>query len=121
MKDVLEFIRKAHEIYGYINFINDAGGSVCELDDENVINVLSEHTLILYIQASQKDEEELIRWAEQYPKPLFYREAFLDEHLSVYMQEKNLFYVVMIDSVDLVCWMFLCLFYSCILCYEAIV
>jgi hypothetical protein len=25
MKDVPEFIRKAHEIYGYQHFINDAG------------------------------------------------------------------------------------------------
>ena len=33
MKDVPEYIRKAHEIYGYRNFVNDVGGSLCELDD----------------------------------------------------------------------------------------
>jgi len=34
MRDVGEFIEKAHTIYGYDHFINDAGGSVVELDDE---------------------------------------------------------------------------------------
>ncbi|MEN8260768.1 MAG: ATPase, partial [Pseudomonadota bacterium] len=32
MKDVPVFIHKAEDIYGYRHFINDAGGSVCELD-----------------------------------------------------------------------------------------
>src|SRR4030066_368564 len=32
MKDVPEFIRKAQEIYGYKNFVNDAGGRLGELD-----------------------------------------------------------------------------------------
>ena len=34
MRDVAEFIGKAQEIYGYDHFINDAGGSLVELDDE---------------------------------------------------------------------------------------
>ena len=36
MKDVPEFIRKAREVYAYDNFINDAGGSLCELEDREV-------------------------------------------------------------------------------------
>jgi len=120
MTDVPEFIEKSHQIYGYTNFINDAGGSVCELDDATVTDVLDQHTLILYIQASQKDEEELIQRAEQSPKPLYYREAFLDEHLPIYMQEKNLPYVAMINPEDLARWMFPRLFYSRIPRYEAI-
>lgn len=120
MKDVPEFIRKAREIYGYKHFVNDAGGSVCELDDSEVIETLAEHTLILYIKATDKDEEALIRRAEEDPKPLYYREAFLDEQLEIYMREKGLSYVAMIDPDDFVRWMFPRLFYSRLPRYEAI-
>ncbi|MDH4275502.1 MAG: AAA family ATPase [Gammaproteobacteria bacterium] len=120
MKDVPEFVNKAREIYGYDNFLNDAGGSVCELDDPDVLRVLDEHSLILYIRATHDDEAELIRRAKEDPKPLYYREAFLDEHLAVYMREKALPYVAMIDPNDLVRWMFPRLFYARIPRYEAI-
>ena len=120
MRDVPEFIRKAQEIYGYQHFINDAGGSVCELDDEKTIKILAEHSLILYIKASEKEEKELIRRAESDPKPLYYREAFLDEQLKIYMDENQLPYVAMVDPDEFVCWMFPRLFYSRIPRYEAI-
>ena len=77
MKDVPEFIHKAHHVYGYDHFINDAGGSLCELDDSGALDALSENTLILYIKASKSDEQELIKRAENSPKPLYYRESFL--------------------------------------------
>lgn len=120
MKDVPEFIRKAHEIYGYKHFINDVGGSVCELDDPQVIEVLDAHTLILYIQATRHDEEELIHRAEQDPKPLYYREAFLDDQLREYMQAHDLPYVALIDPDAFVRWIFPRLFRSRIPRYEAI-
>ena len=121
MKDVPAFIEKAQTIYGYKNFINDAGGSVCELDDISVLQTLYKHTLILYIQATENDETELIQRAENDPKPLYYREAFLDEHLVIYMQEMELSYVAMVDPDDFVRWVFSKLFYSRIPRYEAIV
>jgi hypothetical protein len=120
MKDVPDFIEKSQHIYGYKNFINDAGGSVCELDDPEVIETLSEHTLILYIKATKQDEQELIRRAEMAPKPLYYREEFLDEKLGVYMREKNIPYVAMIEPDDFVRWIFPRLFNSRIPRYDAI-
>jgi len=120
MRDVPEFIHKAQTIYGYNHFINDAGGSVCELDDEKTLKVLAEHTLILYIQATKEDEQELIRRAESAPKPLYYREAFLDEQLPIYMADQGLEYVAQIDPDDFVRWVFPRLFYSRIPRYEAI-
>ena len=81
MGDVPEFIRKAHQVYGYDNFINDAGGSLCELNSREVIENLSEHTLILYIKASKSDEAKLIQRAEHQPKPMYYQEAFLEKYL----------------------------------------
>ncbi len=120
MMDVPAFIQKAQGIYGYRNFINDAGGSICELDGTKVVRVLNEHTLILYIKASTQDEQELIQRAQNDPKPLYYREAFLDEQLAIYMMEKDLQYVAMIDPNDFVRWIFPKLFYSRIPRYEAI-
>ena len=120
MRDVPAFIRKAQELYDYKHFINDAGGSVCELDDEETLDILAEHTLILYIKATEKNEQSLIKRAESDPKPLYYREAFLDEQLAVYMKENNLEYVAMIDPNEFVRWIFSKLFYSRIPRYDAI-
>ena len=120
MKDVPEFIRKAHEIYGYKHFVNDAGGSLCELDDPAVLKVLAEHTLILYIKATEKDEQELIQRAEDDPKPLYYREAFLDEQLALYQRDQGYSYVAEIDPDAFVRWMFPRLFYARLPRYQAI-
>lgn len=120
MKDVPEFIRKAQEIYGYRHFVNDAGGSVCELDDPEVLRVLGQHTLILYIKATESDERALIQRAEENPKPLYYREAFLDEQLAIYLREQGLAYVAQVDPDHFVRWMFPRLFYSRIPRYAAI-
>ena len=120
MRDVPEFIRKAGEIYGYRHFVNDAGGSLCELDDPATIKVLADHTLILCLKANEKDEQELIRRAEDDPKPLYYREAFLDEQLEIYLRDTGRAYVAQIDPDDFVRWMFPRLFHSRVPRYQAI-
>ena len=120
MRDVPEFIRKAGEIYGYRHFVNDAGGSLCELDDPDTLKTLAEHTLILYLKANEKDELELIRRTEDDPKPLYYREAFLDEQLERYLREKACAYVAQVDPDDFVRWMFSRLFHARVPRYQAI-
>ena len=120
MKDVPAFIDKAQSIYGYKHFINDAGGSVCELDSPDTLKVLAEHTLILYIKASQNDEQALIERATRAPKPLYYREEFLLEQMAIYMQERGLEYVAMVEPDDFVRWIFPRLFYARIPRYDAI-
>ena len=120
MRDVPSFIKKAQSIYGYKHIINDAGGSVCELDDPKTLDILAEHTLLVYIKATENDEQELIRRAESDPKPLYYREAFLDEQLALYLAEKQLEYVAMIEPDDFVRWVFPKLFKTRIPRYESI-
>jgi hypothetical protein len=120
MKDVPEFIRKSQDIYGYRHFVNDAGGSLCELDDAQVLETLAQHTLILYIKASEKDEQGLIRRAEEDPKPLYYRDEFLDEQLETYKREQDIAYVAQVDPDQFVRWVFPRLFYSRVPRYEAI-
>lgn len=120
MNDVPKFIRKGYEIYGYDHFINDASGSLCELDDEQVINRLAEHTLIIYIKATEENEKALIERAESDPKPLYYRESFLDEQLAEYLNQHKLEYAALVNPDDFVRWVFPRLFYARIPRYEAI-
>jgi hypothetical protein len=121
MRDVPAFIRKGQEIYGYHHFVNDVGGSLCELDEPGVVELLAEHTLILYIQTTTREEEDtLIRRAQSDPKPLYYRPAFLAEQLPVYLKEKGLDYVAQVEPNDFTRWVFPRLFHSRLPRYEAI-
>ena len=120
MMDVPEFMGKARDLYGFNHFINDAGGSVCELDNQEVLETLDKHTLMIYIQASEANKEILLQRAIDSPKPLYYREAFLDEQLCLYMTEKKLEYVALIDPDDFVRWVFPKLFSARIPRYESI-
>jgi len=120
MLDVPEFIAKARNIYGYQHFINDSAGSLCELDDPAVLEVLAEHSLILYIEATEENGRELLRRAEADPKPLYYREEFLDQHLALFMQELGITRIEDIDPDRFVLWMFPRLFRARVPRYEAI-
>jgi hypothetical protein len=120
MLDVPAFIQKARSLFGYPHFINDAGGSVSELDSPEVLETLARHTLILYIRATEEDERHLIARAERDPKPLYYREDFLDDRLQHYMVERSLEYAAQIDPDDFVRWVFPYLFRARLPRYEAI-
>ncbi len=85
MRDVAQFIEKAQEIYGYEHFINDAGGSICELDDEETTRVLADNTLILYLKPNASMEQTLVERATGAPKPMYYNEAFLLPQLDEYV------------------------------------
>ena len=106
MCDVEQFIRKAHEIYGYEHFINDAGGSICELDDSRMLDVLAGNTVIVYLGADKAMEETMIRRSIENPKPMYYQEAFLDEQLQVYLDGSGLASPAEIVPDEFVRWIF---------------
>ena len=113
MYDVPEFIGKAQDIYGYPNFVNDVGGSLCELEEPGVMQLLVEHTLILYIKVTNEAEEnKLIERAVSAPKPLYYRPEFLRESLDAYLAENDLQYAAQMDPDDFGRWVFPRLFRS---------
>jgi len=121
MHDVPEFIRKSQEIYGYRHFVNDVGGSLCELDEPSVIDLLVTHTLILYIQVTDKEEEQkLIERAQSDPKPLYYRPDFLKQQLDIYLEENGMSYAAEMEPDEFTRWIFPRLFHSRIPRYEAI-
>jgi shikimate kinase len=90
MRDVEDFIGKAHEIYGYDHFLNDAGGSIAELPEGGALEVLKKHTLILYLHADAEMEQELIRRATSDPKPLYFEPRFLDRKLAEFLDREKL-------------------------------
>jgi hypothetical protein len=106
MRDVKSFIAKGRDIYGYPHFINDTGGSVCELNDKEVVQSLAKHTVIIYIRADKDMEDELIKRQIDNPKPLYYQEAFLDQQLAEYMRLEGLHSTDDIDPVQFVQWIF---------------
>lgn len=120
MNDVPEFIHKAEDIYGYKHFINDAGGSVCELDCPDVLETLAADTVIVYIRIPESLEQTIIERARSDPKPLYYREAFLDAKLDEFMKIRHYSSPDEITPDDFVTWIFPELFKSRIPRYEAI-
>lgn len=105
MLDVPKFIQKSQQ-QGFRHFINDAGGSLCELDDNQVYQTLAKHTLILYIRASKVNESALIERAQTQKKPLYYQANFLKTQLAIYLKENNLSYIAQIDPDVFVHWVF---------------
>ncbi|KAA3628849.1 MAG: ATPase, partial [Proteobacteria bacterium] len=90
MYDVEEFLRKSWEVYGYRHFVNDAGGSLCELEDEALFDMLATRTLIVYLKASDDMLDELFKRSTRHPKPLYYRPDFLDGNLGDYLRERGI-------------------------------
>lgn len=120
MEDVADFAEKAKLIYGYDHFLNDASGSFCEIDNKSVIESVADNTLMIYIQTSPEDEAFLIERAARNPKPLYYREEFLDAQLAEFYVEKGLEYATQIDPSEFVRWVFPRLFKTRVPRYEAI-
>jgi len=121
MYDIPHFIKKAQDIYGYPHFVNDVGGSLCELDEPGVMDILVDNTLILYIQVTNSQQEQLlIERAVSDPKPLYYRPDFLQEHLQIYLEETGLEYAAQVDPDEFARWVFPRLFHSRLPKYAAI-
>lgn len=120
LNDVPEFIHKAENIYGYKHFLNDAGGSVCELDRADVLEKLAKHTLILYIKIPTALEHIVITRATTHPKPLYYREVFLAEKLAEFMSIYHYQTPDLIPPDDFASWVFPELFRSRLPRYQAI-
>ena len=84
-------------------FVHDSTGSLCEITDEAVLKNIGSSTLFVYIQASKKEEIEILKRAEAYPKPLFFPPKMLDVWLHEYQQ---VFGVGNVDGDDFVRWVF---------------
>jgi len=105
MYEVPDFIAKS-QAKGFSHFINDAGGSLCELEDPKLFQLLSENTLVVYIKTNKENERALIERAKKSPKPMYYNPVFFEKSMKDYLVEKNLEYAAQISPDDFVGWVF---------------
>ena len=94
MLDIPNFIRRAERLYGYSNFLVDATGSACEViepenHDDPALKVLEDTCVVIYIEATAEHQQELIRRAASYPKPIYYRPDFIDANLPGLLADEN--------------------------------
>lgn len=92
MLDTAPFMTRAHDIYGYDNFVCDTSGSICEIvspEDANdpVLSALSETLLMVWIEGTEAHADELARRFDRAPKPMCYQDDFLQAAWSDYLSE----------------------------------
>jgi hypothetical protein len=100
--EVPRFIERAHDLYGYTNFVADTGGSLIEVVDpadpkDPVIKTLTDSTVLLYIRGTETDAAELVKRFKQSPKPMYYQPDFLKKKWAEF---KKLNGVKKDDDVD---------------------
>ena len=93
--EVPKFIERAHDLYGYDNFVADTGGSLIEVIDpddaeDRVVKALTASTMLVYIRGTEHDAAELVRRFKDSPKPMYYRPAFLAEKWQEYKALKGI-------------------------------
>lgn len=101
LADTVPFIERAEALYSYPHFICDSGGSICEVvdpfdPDDPLLNLLSQHLLMVWIEGSPAHTEALIARFTAAPKPMYYQPAFLKAAWADYRGEKG----VAEDQVD---------------------
>lgn len=92
LMDTPRFLARARNLYGYQNFVCDSGGSICEVVDPDrpadpVLNTLSRHLLMVWIEGSEAHTADLIRRFDRAPKPMYYRPEFLTRCWADYLAE----------------------------------
>ena len=102
------------------HFINDSTGSLCEIDDQVLLDRIGSLTLFVYIRASREEEMEILERSRQYPKPLFFPRDRFDEWLEDFMRQKGIAAVEAIEPDEFSRWVFPRLFESRLPKYQAL-
>ncbi|OFW99380.1 MAG: ATPase [Alphaproteobacteria bacterium RIFCSPHIGHO2_12_FULL_63_12] len=110
LTDVPAFIEKARAIYGYDDFICDAGGSICEVVDpedpnDPVLKILSDACTLVYIAGDDAHADALKARFSKAPKPMYYNEAFLKKIWADYLAAKGMT-ESSVDPDDFIRWGF---------------
>ncbi len=88
LRELKDVVKQAHKD-GFTHVVNDSTGSLCEIDDDTLLDSIDENSLIVYIKANKEEEKEVLRRAQAYPKPMFFSPERFDYWLEEYMAEKN--------------------------------
>ena len=87
-------------------FVNDSTGSLCEITDPDVIDFVGDQTTIVYIEASDEEEAELLKRAQDYPKPIYYPPSDFKGWIDEYLKSKNLSTPDEMDPKEFTRWVF---------------
>lgn len=112
-------IDQAHE-KNFTHVVNDSTGSLCEIDDQTLLDSIDENSLIVYIKANAEEEKAVLERAQEYPKPLFFSPERFDDWLSEYLEEKNISGTEEIEPDDFSRWVFPRLFENRLPKYQRI-
>jgi hypothetical protein len=102
------------------NIVIDSSGSLCEIEDENVLKELGERTLFVYLKVRQEGHADILERASSYPKPLYFPPAFLEERLARYKDKFDLQDNREIDPAEFLRWIFPHLFEARLPKYQAL-
>lgn len=116
----LKRVVKEAQAQGFQNVINDSTGSLCEIDDDTLLDSVDENSLIVYIKASAEEEKEVMRRAIAYPKPMFFSPEKFEGWVAQYLKENNLADTNEMDGDDFARWVFPKLFENRLPKYQAI-
>lgn len=105
-QDVVYFVEKAKNLYGYQHFLCDTSGSLCEIDHPDTWKKLAAHCLLIYIKSTSTMQQALIERAQKYPKPLYYQKEFLLRSIDAYCQERDILTSDEIDPAEFAIWVF---------------
>ncbi len=118
LRDMLPALDEAH---GRKNsFINDSAGSLCEIEDKELIAAIGEKTLFVYLKVGQEDHKELLQRAIEYPKPLYFPPTFFRERLAHYMDDLDVSSVEDVEPDEFLRWVFPYLFESRLPKYKSL-
>ena len=105
LHDLQDVVRGA-VVDGAINIVNDSTGSFCEIDNDTLLDSVDENSLIVYIKANADEEKEVLKRAQDYPKPMFFAPEKFDTWLAQYAVEKSVSSTDEFDGDDFARWVF---------------
>lgn len=109
MTDADDFMRRAHDQYGYQNFVCDCSGSLCSIVDPDdpedpVLGRLAARHILVYFDIEEADVARLIERFRLAPKPIFYSTQFFRDCALDYLEQGQSWDKV--DPDDFASWAF---------------
>ncbi len=88
------------------NFVHDSTGSLCEIEDKDLIQEIGNQTLFVYLKTGEKEDKEVLQRAKDNPKPLFFPPKFLNDQIGGFLSEFNIAAVGDIEPDNFARWVF---------------
>lgn len=88
------------------HFVHDSTGSLCEIEDDALIDDIGQKTLFVYLKISPEQENIVLDRAQKYPKPLFFPKDFLAEKVEEYLALHDMRHAEDMDPDAFARWVF---------------